>query len=366
MNRHQFRVVVGLVCILVACSHAGDETEAKTTSQPGAAIAFCEDFYGVLCQQLWRCGCNQAALEYCEHQVETCSTEGFFVELEEGLSRGWLRYDAQRAADLVARVRDAPMACEDQVVVLGFDSLTGRSFDGAFPGTLPVGAECGEEADDKSRAGVSYCGEGLLCVPARDDVNRCVPIAGAGQPCPILPGNVGSSCFERRPPDPDGTFTSAVMELVCVPDGPGSDTGTCRPEAPEAAACLSHAQCETGFCRFAATGEAVSGTCAPQLANGEECTEPATCESGRCDFTEEPSRCSVRSADGEACLIDEDCLSGGCAYDDSSAEAGTCGIADSDARLPPGSACTPADTCEGGPCVNDVCLQPICADYVLE
>jgi len=319
-------VVVGILALGAgACSSADDTGDEPEGSQEGRAIAFCQDFFAAMSQQLWRCGCTQPALDVCEFQQSTCAEMGFFASLEEGLAQGLVRYDAHAAEQVLARVRDDPTACADQFVVLGWDSYEGQTFGGAFIGTLEAGSECGG-ADDKTRAGASFCREGLLCLPAADGSNRCVAAAAAGAPCPVVPGYPASSCLERKPADPDGSFTSAEAGLTCVPDASGSETGTCS----------------------------------PRLANGSDCTDPAECASGRCQFTVEPPVCAERVPGGADCLIDEDCATRACRYEDASASLGVCA---SPGVLPPGSPCMIGTECESGWCEADLCQAAICIDY---
>jgi hypothetical protein len=358
MRAKTLATLVGWVCAFAfACSQTGEqEGPAQPGSQAGAAYGFCADFFEVVCQQLWRCECSEPALEVCEGQLERCGEGGFFGALEEGLARGWLRFDKARAAALLARMSDAPSACDNQFVVLGFDSYTVLTFDGAFVGTLAPGAQCGA-ADSKSTPSVSFCREGSICLPDAEGVNRCVVVAAPGEACPLVPQNPGSSCLERRPADPDGSFTSAVVELVCVPDGSGS--GTCQRDAPDGTACDHPAQCASRFCRTSEVDE--PGVCAPKLPEGDACGDPAECETGRCDFAGDPPTCAERDATGAECLLDEDCESLTCDFEDSSEGVGMCG--ESAAPLSPGTACGPADKCDGGVCADGVCLAPICTFY---
>jgi hypothetical protein len=358
-------ILVAWLCALAAaCSEASeDKGHEQQSSQAGAAISFCEEYFSATCQQLWRCDCNEGALAVCEYQIETCGTAGFFLSLEEGIAKGWLRYDAGRARALLARMTAAPEACDHEFVVLGFDSVTGHTFGGAFAGTLSAGSECGDNPDVKALPGVSYCREGLLCLPGADHVNRCVPITGPGEACPIVPSDPGSSCFERRPADPDGTFTSGQIDLVCVPDAPGSQTGTCQRGALDGTACANHAQCGSGFCQTSEPGEVVPGTCADRLVNGALCFDPNACDSGRCDFSVDPPSCAEPGPEGGACLFAEDCASKNCVLPEDDEPFGKCLQAESSTPLPPGTECGPEDACEAGICGTGVCLQPICTAY---
>jgi hypothetical protein len=360
-------ILVAWLCALAAaCSQAGEEDgHDQQSSQAGAAISFCEEYFSATCQQLWRCGCNQQALEVCEYQIETCGAAGFFLSLEEGIEKGWLRYDPNRARTLLARMTDAQEACDHEFVVLGFDSVSGHTFGGVFAGTLGAGSECGDDPDVKALPGVTYCREGLLCLPGADHVNRCAPIAALGEACPIVPSDPGSSCFERQPADPDGTLTSGQIDLVCVPDAPGSQTGTCQRDAPDGTVCANHAQCASGFCLTSEPGELLPGTCAGRLANGELCFDPGACVSGRCDFSVDPPSCAEPSPDGGACLFAEDCASENCAPAEDDELFGTCHEATSSSPLPVGTECGPQDACAGGICGDGVCLQPICTAYNL-
>jgi hypothetical protein len=271
-----------------------------------------------------------------------------------------MRYDPDRAAQLLARMSEAPEACDDWLVVFGFDSITGLNYGGVFVGTLGPGEECGEGRDSKSILGATYCREGFLCLPDTDGVNRCVAMALPGDPCPVVPSNPGSSCHQRRPADPNGTFKSAEVDLVCVPDGP--DTGTCEHDAPDGTPCEFHEQCESRFCRVSEES-GVPGVCTRRLGNGEACIEPAACDGGRCDFAVDPPICAERSADGADCLIDEDCELGACRYEDETSAFGACH--ERRPALPTGAECGPNDTCEGvSLCADGVCLAPACTDFI--
>ncbi len=359
-------ILVSGSCAIAAGCEAADEEGAgdEQRSRAGSAVSFCEDYYDVTCQQLWRCGCSERALEVCEYQIESCSQSGFFFSLEEGLAKGWLRYHADAAEALLSRMSGAPDACDNQFVILGFDSATGQTFGGVFTGTLDAGSECGDQPDRKTKPGVSYCREGHLCLPSRDGVNRCVPVAAPGEACPVVPGDPGSSCFERKSVDPDGTFTSTQLDLVCVPDAAGGETGTCQRRAADGTACSDHSQCESGYCPSSETGE--GGACASKLANGEPCFEPNACSSGRCDFSVDPPACAEASPEGGDCLFAEDCASNDCVYAASDDLSGTCGPDEVSAPLPPGSACDASETCDGGLCSDGVCSQPICKTYDVE
>lgn len=350
-------LLAGMWAIVAACSPASDVDRGEGSSQAGMAVSFCEDFFDAVCQQLWRCGCNERALEICEYQLESCSEEGFFLSLKEGIAKGWLRYDPAAADAVLARMTDAPEACDDQFVVLGFDSVSGHTFGGVFRGTLDAGSEC--EPDRKAEPGVSYCREGLLCLLASDQVHRCAPIAAPGEACPVVPEDPGSSCLERRPVDPDGTFTSAQSDLACVPDTAGSETGTCQRGAADGTHCAHHSQCDSGFCQVT-EGEEVQSTCARRAANGRTCFEPNACDSGRCDFSMDPPTCAEPSPKGGDCLIAEDCASGHCVWAEDESF-GTCEEAPT--PLAPGAECGAQDACAGGLCVDNVCLQPICTTY---
>jgi hypothetical protein len=359
MKTKTLATLVGWVCAFAfACSQTGEREErAQPRSQAGAAFGFCTDFLEVVCQQLWRCGCGEPVLDVCEGHLERCTELRFFGALEDGLARGWLRYNEARAAALLARMSDAPDACDDQFVVLGFDSYTVLSFDGVFAGTLTPGAPCGEQADSKSIPSVSFCREGSICLPDAEGVNRCVVVAAPGDPCPLFPNHPGSSCLERRPADPDGTFRSAEVDLACVPDGSGG--GTCQRDAPDGTACDHHTQCASRFC-WKSQADA-PGACAPRLPNGDACEDPAACETGRCDFTRDPPTCSERNPAGAECLFGEDCESLTCAFEDTAEGSGICG--ERMAPLAPGSACGATDTCAGGLCADGMCLPPICTYY---
>ena len=322
-------------------------------------MEFCRDFYGTICQQLWRCGCSEKALERCERELEDCPHHSFFQALEQALEQRQLRYDGQAATRMLARLRDDPALCEDQFVALGFDSYSGHTFGGTFLGTLPPGAECGE-ADDKSRPGVSLCQEAHLCLTAADGVTRCVAAAAEGAPCPLVPSDPGSSCFEHKAADSDGNLTSAHADLSCVPATPRADMGTCRRGAPDGSACSNAAQCASGLCRSDETG--TSAACAQPLSNDAECTDPAECSSGRCNFFEDPPRCAERLSDALECLIDEDCANGACRFA-ADAELGTCAHPEPPARLTRGAACTETSQCASGACADGACRAPICTRY---
>ncbi|HEY3494023.1 MAG TPA: hypothetical protein VGK73_05025 [Polyangiaceae bacterium] len=355
--------LMGFLGVLAAAC-AGDDAEdgnvPPPASQAGSAYAFCTEFYRQTCEHLWKCECNELVLESCEYEQAHCEEHPFFVALEEGLAEGWLRYDDAAADRLLARMKDPDFPCVPQWVALGFDSYAGHTLDGSFLGTLPAGSECGD-ADAKSLTGVTFCAEGHLCLPAADGVSRCVAAAAEGERCPIVPNEPGSSCYERRPADPDGHYDSAHVDLVCVPDSPGSESGTCQRHAPDGNSCSNQAQCASEFCLF--EEPKAPGVCSPRLANGEACVEYPQCESGRCDVTADPPTCADAAADGRECLFDEDCESGQCRAEDPNEVFGVCASDVVPGPVPPGSSCGLEDTCDGGLCLDGVCQEPICTEH---
>jgi hypothetical protein len=329
---------------------------SATLSAP-TALDFCPEFYGAMCERVANCGCGAAAATNCsEEWVAECATSVDFLEFAALVDQGALVYDAVAAETLIRGLRAPGAACDDLVVTLGIDSYRAHSLGGVFVGTVPAGGDCGADDDPKKNMTVSRCGEGHLCLTGTDGRNTCVPFAGLGEACPVIPDNAGSSCLLRQGPDRDGEFQSASETLSCIPDGPGSTTGTCEQRAPDGSPCDEHPQCASGHCG--------DDGCFQPLADGEACLEESDCASWTCGGGA-ASVCVTRLPDGSSCTASYECASSLCSVPAGGAQ-GTC-TAPTQAPAELGAPCTESAGCVSGYCeiavAGGTCVERACQGH---
>lgn len=330
------------------------------TSTPAT---FCEDYVGALCEHVGDCECPEEARTTCAASLASCADpEGAFAVLEASVAAGDMIFDATAAKILVTRLKAPSSSCGAPVAAAGLDSYTTHTLGGVYRGTQPAGSPCAKP-ESKKGASPSPCEPGLICLKGADGTNTCVPLAPPGEPCPVLGDNPSSSCLERQAPDRDGEFETAFAGLTCVPDAPGSATGTCRTAAPDGSPCDRSSQCAGGRCDLGSGSGA--GACAQKLDAGSVCALDDDCASGRCDGGS-PGACAPQLPDGSNCARSPDCSSGSCNFADGMSGLGTCGPKPVSLGLPKGSACTRSDDCETSLlCAPDMtCRARVCEDFI--
>jgi hypothetical protein len=322
------------------------------------ALEFPAAFYAAYCEHVSNCACGATAVENCNALAASdTGTDGLLTRALELVDEGVVVYDPAAAGSLLERLRDPALPCGEFAPSLGIDSYRAKSFDGVFVGTVPAGGPC-EGTERKDEVGVTRCSENHRCLTGADGTSTCVPIAGLGEPCPVLPDQLDSSCLVRREADADGEFNSSFEDLSCIADAPGSALGTCRRDAPDGSACFNSEQCVSGRCAIDDTF--TSWSCVPLVADGELCSSDADCTSKYCDSR---NLCAQPAANGVACASSSACTSGFCDLPDGGVT-GTCAEATLGTLAARGAPCADDSECASGNCevavAGGTCLEHVC------
>jgi hypothetical protein len=325
------------------------------------ALEFADAFYAALCEHVSNCDCGTTAVENCSAlSIDDAGTEGLITYALRLVEEGTVVYEPSTAEALLERLRDPSLPCGGIGAVLGVDSFGIASFGGVFLGTVEAGGPC-EFTHRKDEWGVTPCKGDLRCLKGRDGTNTCVPIAGLGEPCPVVPNDVDSSCMLRQMPDAKGRFGSAYKSLSCIPDAPDAATGTCQQNAPSGSPCLFDEQCASGRCAQDASSTTASDVCHSLAADGSDCLSDVNCESFFC----RNRVCVPRAGVGGACSASNHCESDNCDTTNGVLSA-TCIEPVTPAAV--GAACSDDDGCTSDYCVTTTdggtCAEPTCGPFL--
>lgn len=282
----------GLVVALgaVGCLDSHEPTD------PVPFASFCDDFFDALCGPIEACGCAESSVLACRAEQRALCAGVPSAALLASVEAGRVRYDAERAAELLARMRARESSCQGFVDALDWSVRDLLSLGGVFEGTVEAGGACeplGFELISECRLGG--------CAPV-GDAHVCLGAVGAGERCDAV-----HTCA-----DLDGrlTFERGIdrLTLRCVPDAPDAEVGTCVAWVDEGGACEGDAACWSGVCR--------GGRCAVR-ADDEPCSLARECASGNCHPSEHVCRPGdapegAPCADAAACASHV-CLDGTCA-----------------------------------------------------
>jgi hypothetical protein len=347
-------------------------TSGTSGADPGIVAPtvddFCEAWLDAYAGFVGHCGCDPSWVErYRESNQALCEAGGFLEELPAAVAAGDLTYDAEAAARLFARLRDASAPCvAEPFLSLQLDSEEVYSLGGVFLGTHELGEVCRHPVGFKG--GISDCREGF-CAWDGDEAGVCIEFVGPGEECDAsgdenFDSVVPRLCHDVRKADVDGEYASAFDTIVCMPIAPDSTTKVCRLGLDEGDACTQDDQCTTGYC--ADVGLPDGGVCAPKLLDGEACADHSDCASGAC-LVAEPRVCGAPFEDGEECdYSDSACASGYC-----SSVALTPAVCRPAPSQAPGGPCASADDCisdghgdsRDRVCVDGTCVTDFCAEY---
>lgn len=255
---------------------------------------FCHALTVALCDPLEACECGEQR-SLCKLGVaEECAGPGGIAgpEVRGAVESGRMRYDARRAARVLAELAEGARACENAFTARRWTHGDMMDFAGVLTGQVANGRKCSLPFRP---FGPNECGEGF-CMHGPEGL-RCV---GYTKP--------GAACGERvcwRPNaalEVEDLVTARLFGPCLERDG----RTVCSHPLPVEEPCAIDAECASGRC--------VEQTCQPKLEIGQRCDFPFDCETGFCDF--ESRRCAVRKLEvGQRCERDAHCQSEVC-YDD--------------------------------------------------
>jgi hypothetical protein len=312
---------------------------------------FCPLWVDSFAAYMESCGCGtEATARY--RAAALCSGESFFVAAAAAVERGDLRYDAEAAAALFARLEAAdPLCVEEPFRNLRLDSVEVYSLAGTFTGTHALGETCSSPVTYKG--GINDCSAGV-CASDGASSGVCISLVEVGQSCDQsgdenLRASSARLCHERRPVDSDGEYERSFDGVSCV-------DGVCRQGLANGAPCSLDEICASGSCSASASQPA---TCQARAEAGEACSSSSQCATGACRYDLSTPVCGDLLADGLPCLGDDSaCISGYCRNQDDGSVCSPAPVA------AVGSACTLDAECLSGVCRGGLCFADICGDYL--
>jgi hypothetical protein len=328
-------------------------SNASPVGMTDDASGFCQLWVDSFATYMENCGCGaEASARY--RAANSCTDdEGFVVAAAAAVERGSLRYDAEAAAALFARLEAAdPLCVEEPYRNLRLDSLEVYSLAGTFSGTHALGEACSSPVGFKG--GINDCSEGV-CASDGASAGVCIALVEVGQACDAsgdenLLASSARLCHDRRAVDSDGEYASAFNGVSCV-------EGVCEQGLADGAPCSSDEVCDSGRCAGTAT-EPEPRTCQPKSAPGEACSSSRDCLTGGCRHDLATPVCGELLEDGLPCSYDDDsCASGHCSDE-------TNGVCVPVAPAAIGSTCTRDAECLSGACRGGLCFADICGDYL--
>lgn len=336
-------------CLDGACVPS-DSPPVGTTDDPSG---FCQLWVDSFATYMESCGCGtEASARY--RAANACDDDGFLVAAAAAVERGDLRYDAEAAAALFARLEASdPLCVEEPFRNLRLDSLEVYSLAGTFSGTHALGEPCSSPVGYKG--GINDCSEGV-CASDGASAGVCIALVELGQACDAsgnenLLASSARLCHDRRAVDSDGEYESSFDAVSCV-------EGVCEQGLGNNAACNSDEVCASGRCSGTAT-EPDTTICQPMAALGETCGSSRDCETGGCRHDLATPVCGDLLEVGLPCSYDDDsCASGHCSGE---ADGGVC-VSVAPAAV--GSACALDLECLSGVCRGGLCVADICGDYL--
>ena len=227
----------------------------------------------------------------------------------------------------------AANACLDQLMAAPCEHANDwvSCLDAAFTGTVPNGGACfagGECVSQTCEVQSTSCDPSTTCCPGTCVADPRIALGAAcnanpscvdGAFCDVsfgvcvpLVATAGAACDATT-----GTTSSCVGPLVCIPDGPGAETGTCLAPAAEGATCSIYAPIACSDSRdYCST---TTRKCTPQAGVGLACSSDvpcqgvAICTNGVCVEKSAPGAACTPSTTDNACLGLVQCVGGVCA-----------------------------------------------------
>lgn len=269
---------------------AGCVPESHVPTDPVALERFCRSFFDAVCSPLEGCECGAATVSDCRAEERRLCADFPSAALVRAVDEGRVRYDAERAAALLRRLRGR--GCAGFVATLDWRAADLFDLGGTFVGTGTAGEACTPLGFEL----VSECAGGS-CVPA-DGAHACRATADEGERCGPLAQCVDLDAALRT--------GGAIDRLVLRCEPAGDDEGVCRAWRAEGEACASGAECWTGRCEAErCVAIALGGECL----SSRECAAGHYCASLRCAAGGAPD--GAECDDAGACAS-QVCVAGRC------------------------------------------------------